>query len=471
VFGQNREIRLNPEVEKFTNSDFSNNSSHRKKKNINPKGILNLSSISYKFPPEGINFPRINDNLDNVDINIQEAINLAKKRAEWENPNAVIKFGSIIPIYDFNESIIAYDIDFTIDGTEFESYENVVKDWNAYLNKIQKPILDSIGEEYNKQSLSDLKSDRYYSVTVSATFNNTPIQVSRFGLSNYYTTAWRVKSGLKKALSFSSIRFIKIYYGGTWQRFYEFHDGHESILIEGQEPFSYYNRKLFQYFIKKKKKKNEKKIIGKIDGDWELKYEDQKNKYRSKNKQIYDKWIENKFPAADEKYIPDYDTDFKPLRWFGGCAPTSAAMLMVYWDEKYNYGRLNYWFQEDNDPVHDTNICRVASCTEYLINSIGTGSDGVSKAYNIYPGIQNYASAQGYCFSGGMDWESSIFGDWHWDESKNEIDAGYPFVWTTTNYPGATNVHSVAVVGYDESTEEFICYDTSHYWGNLLNLT
>ena len=91
---------------------------------LDGKGIVN-DDIIQRVEPKAIYLSSEDNNIQ-VDIDKETAIEIATNRARWEWGNQV-KFGSITPIFNLSGEIVAYDVDFTIDGSVFGSYEQVVQ--------------------------------------------------------------------------------------------------------------------------------------------------------------------------------------------------------------------------------------------------------------------------------------------------------------------------------------------------------
>lgn len=153
--------------------------------------------------------------------------------------------------------------------------------------------------------------------------------------------------------------------------------------------------------------------------------------------------------------------------WTIGCSPTASAMVLAYWKNN-GYSSL-----PQGTPL-----------IQALATAMGTGStwplEGSTWPWNIAPGINtvfsNYYS------------KSPASNDFlpDWTKSKNEIDAGRPFVLNMLlgNTPvGGTQAygqHSVAVAGYVSGIDNYLTihdtWDTTNYhlisygnWGSSMN--
>jgi hypothetical protein len=72
----------------------------------------------------------------------------------------------------------------------------------------------------------------------------------------------------------------------------------------------------------------------------------------------------------------------RPLAWRRGCTPTSAAMLLVYWDER------GYTCIPAENCVYQ-NGGSTCSLIDTLANNMQTNENGGTYLYNIDPGIEN----------------------------------------------------------------------------------
>ncbi|RLC75591.1 MAG: hypothetical protein DRI61_14635, partial [Chloroflexi bacterium] len=152
----------------------------------------------------------------------------------------------------------------------------------------------------------------------------------------------------------------------------------------------------------------------------------------------------NQFKGSDYGY--DYDC-------YSGCAPTSAANVMHFWDDA-GFDGLAY------DNWRDT--------TYYLRQYMETGCDeyggGPTRSSKISPGMENYAKSRGFNFTSeqycwpeepepGVHWEGCI-GEAVWSLYTGQIDLHNPLVIALLN--DYYRNHAVTGVGYDN--------DGGQYW-------
>lgn len=157
------------------------------------------------------------------------------------------------------------------------------------------------------------------------------------------------------------------------------------------------------------------------------------------------------------------------VSWTRGCAPTSASMVLGYWDE-YNgptYGGsgrlidywqdLSYWPPDhvyhygDNPNV----INSVPNVLEQLRVAMNTDSDGSTYSLNIGEGITNVTNSKGYCYSSDYCWGVTT-NDFCWGTITNEINFRRPFIWgsgdpTQPLGGGQFGGHFLAACGYTDN--------------------
>ncbi len=149
----------------------------------------------------------------------------------------------------------------------------------------------------------------------------------------------------------------------------------------------------------------------------------------------------------------------RPLDWHFGCSPTAGAVVVNYWYFRSKYGRLNEYYYTRYDDIQDEDWdCHVSRSQKELSLTMQTDGSGGTYPWNIYSGIRDYIEDRGFGVDGGPNWEGSAVLGWHINRMKDDIDAGYPFVFSyNTEYLPELNGHSVAAYGYFTNyDDEFI---------------
>lgn len=135
------------------------------------------------------------------------------------------------------------------------------------------------------------------------------------------------------------------------------------------------------------------------------------------------------------------------LAWYKGCAPTSAANLIYYWDA---HGYPNLVINETTNQI-----------IEKLAMNMGTDSNGSTNVLFIMSGTIQYIKSKGYTNFDGYDLNPPSYYD-----VRNEINNSRPLLLSVIGHPTYEN-HTMACVGYEyvtelgEITEEYvIVHDT-----------
>jgi len=402
------------------------------------------------------------------EIDSLSAKTLALKKAEYYwggNPNII----SCIPICNALGELIAYDIDMTLDGSLINEYDIIAEEWREFLLKQDsclaiKKISDKIS---TKDEIYQIENN-FVSFTISSNFDAYAIRGSRNGVSNFYASGWVVKSIAASILNDQNPILEEIYFLGVWERAYRFKSGNIDIVIEGQEPWSWYKYNVFNDIMKKNALLR-KNMVYDLIRDSGQNPDDYLRNIRMSNKTDYENlWEENTILA--NHYVLGYSSHLEPFEWHYGCSPTAGAMILNYWENRSWYGKLNYWFFRAWDNVEGGTDCHIARLQTRMSDWMYTNNQGGTDADDIYPGMQGYANASGYNFSGGPNWSGYVL-NWHWTDIVNEIDNNYPFVFSASAYPlpwGGTDGHSVAAVGYDDVAEDLWVYTTWSTNGNLV---
>ena len=171
--------------------------------------------------------------------------------------------------------------------------------------------------------------------------------------------------------------------------------------------------------------------------------------------------------ASGADHLVDHSENIPCVVWCRGCTPTSASMVLGYWDrgdagvEWFGMGKLHDYWREYTKYSDGTGPIRnVPNALDELRIDMGTNVNGVTSTSNISSGIEktcntrnsyNFDSSQTRC-SGGW------FGnDWCWNKIKSEVNNNRPFVWSV-GIDGQVG-HSLAAWGYTDA-KYVITYNT-----------
>jgi hypothetical protein len=400
-----------------------------------------------------------------VGINEELAVKLAIARARWQWGDQVI-LGSVMELYGLDGQLLAYDIDFTLDGEEFGNYVSVATDWQEYCAGRRSDIRRRHeGRTEDGTTPLETGARKYGSVTVTATYDAPPFRGVRAGVSNFYAAGWVAKKIAAIALGSGNPELNRVIINGSWPRLYEFTNGSSTVVVQGHEPWGWYDADDLYTAAAQASAISLEQSTAELSS-MGMNYDEEKEIYRSQNQEAANSWLMDSIPATSPVFIPDYSTDFTPYYWFGGCTPTAASMVFNYYDEHLWCGRLTGHYMNRVDPTDPTStVCHVSDMLPAMRSRMNTDGEGNTQPEDVYPGMLDYANIDcGYSFGAGIDRKTTVL-SWFCDEAQAEIDGGYPFVWSSKFYPNADGTgHSVAVVGYDTAPDpdEFACFNT---WG------
>ena len=400
------------------------------------------------------------------DVDQETAVRIAQARARWEWGDAA-RLGSVIPLYNLDGDVCAYDVDFTIDGSAFGTYSQVASEWRAFCEARFVWQQERLKNKGDAPAVPwNWRSPRYASVTVSATYDAPPIRGSRPGVSGFYASGGHARAVAEQVLGEGPLYLSRVLFDGSWERMFEFTNGSVSIAVQGYEPWGWYATQQLRESIRKLWDDRRATTVQDLtaagqDADSIV------QRLRNTNAERAARWVEGDTlrggpTLRSAVYITGYNTYFTPYYWFGGCSPTSGSMVLNYYDEIAWYGNITKTYSRQNCPVTGNHLCHASDMQVAMCACMQIDANGFVHPYMIYGGMVQCANNRGYCFSGGSDWNGGVL-DWHWTDIVNDIDNDHPFVFSCYFYPGAGGVgHSVAVVGYDPlpSPAEVLCYNT-----------
>lgn len=382
------------------------------------------------------------------EIDAALAARLAVARAAWELGRGDLVAGSVVPLVGPDGEVVAYDVDLRFDGEGFSSPAAVCRAWAA-----REPQPDG--------------QTTFFSVTVAASFDVRPVRASRAAPSNFHAAGPRLASVAADLLGAAEPQLMSIYPQSSWARAYEFAGGGRAIVIEGQEPYRWWEagayREASREHARRKQDEASRALAAKglpagaaLDAALAA--------ARSKHRAEADRLLAGELAAKAVHYVSDYGYAFEPFYWWGGCSPTAGGMVLNYWDRRdegdLGVGLLNRWYARSVSPYTGTDNCRVPEIIPRLRTLMGTDDEGWTSIYDVRPGMASHVVQRGYCDGGGPDWFGEFL-DWHWDDMVNQIDTDRPFTFSCDFYPGTGGAgHRVAVFGYESAAENLLCHNT-----------
>jgi len=181
--------------------------------------------------------------------------------------------------------------------------------------------------------------------------------------------------------------------------------------------------------------------------------------------------------ARAQHYVVGAADYMKSFLWYRGCSPTSASMVLNYWDNRGKsmgqyFGRLVDHWAENPDKVGWLG----GEIPMYVINQLHeameTNDEGETSDSMIHTGIQRVTNNyHGYNFQTEWIVSNPLPGspgyDWCWNTIKSEIDSDRPFVWSVAQHDPTKVGHSLCAFGYTDS-KYVITYNTwdssENYW-------
>jgi hypothetical protein len=181
--------------------------------------------------------------------------------------------------------------------------------------------------------------------------------------------------------------------------------------------------------------------------------------------------------------------------WYRGCGPTSAGMVVGYWD-MHGYPNLIAGDSSTQTASVDSAIASTEHYNDYSLplddNSTGIladrstlggahannsiadwmhtswSSDGMLYGWSDFSrvddAIDSYCNWKGYP---SFTTTNEAWGAFTWNDFKTEIDAGRPMVFLVDSDANGTTDHFVPAIGYDDTLHRYACYntwDTSVHW-------
>ncbi|MCX6035088.1 MAG: C39 family peptidase, partial [Chloroflexi bacterium] len=160
---------------------------------------------------------------------------------------------------------------------------------------------------------------------------------------------------------------------------------------------------------------------------------------------VYDR--DNNWTLVAQRVIRDM-AGVPEYKWRRGCSPTSAAMIMGYWDQSHP----NMWPgtpPSSNDAHNDADP--VNQVIEHLGVLMWTSSEGATRPLRIPGAMTEFAKEKGYSFIAGIkcvsDSQCSGMEGLSFAYLKKEIDAGRPMEIKLDTPAG---FHSVVAYGYQD---------------------
>ncbi|MDD4308816.1 MAG: choice-of-anchor D domain-containing protein [Candidatus Cloacimonetes bacterium] len=178
-------------------------------------------------------------------------------------------------------------------------------------------------------------------------------------------------------------------------------------------------------------------------------------------------WTRDTFEEDWQKYLVNRETmnrstvvipgeDKMPFyEWSYGCSPTSAAMLLAWWDHYKGMGRLiSNHYQRYDSVVPDTDY-HVPTIQHQMAQAMDTGDEGESYRWDFCDAYVEVVSNNGYrCASDGL-WATHHTTTTLFNEIKRQINSNVPCHVSISG-------HSIIGVGYNPSPALVYIHDPNH---------
>ena len=192
--------------------------------------------------------------------------------------------------------------------------------------------------------------------------------------------------------------------------------------------------------------------------------------------------------------------DVPAYNWYRGCGPTAVGMILGYWDSNgYDFlvvgdasdtsGNLanihdmiatQEHYDDYGNPSLNPDLSELGGAHENnsVADFMRTSQSYLSMSYGwslfnyADNGLEEYAQYVGY--SDAEAWNEAWYSDSLWDNIVNDIDAGYPVMLLVDTDGNGNADHFVPVMGYNDTTMEYACYntwDSSVHWYDFALIT
>ncbi len=321
--------------------------------------------------------------------------NIIRQIAQWRiaNKYVVNSFDEPIPLADPNDRVIAYLFTFSFNDDKFPPQEKLFQDiYQAPRNL--------------------WKAGEYGYIIVSSSYASTPIYDIADCLPPFYATSNKALATAKGKLACKAEpKLVNIYFLSPASIWFKFRAEDDSILVNGYLPS---NTAAWEGWTTVKK-------------NWQ---------YSPKTSKGWDNisagFKRYHFKTITEGYVEDVPT----YLWSYGCAPTSSAMVLGYWNE-WGYGAfIDYYFDHYDAVLHST-VSDVPNVQKELAIAMNTDTSNSGGTYpSDMPKAHIYVTdtLNGYSFGSQMSPEGCSANNYNWDWIISEIGLGRPFVWGVLDF-------------------------------------
>ncbi len=371
-------------------------------------------------------------------------------RVLWGN----VSESPLIPLADLEGNIVAYEISFSVKHAEFASYREIMELVCQGRALVEEGRKWGDKSSLNKGSRLAWGIDTYRTMIVAARYDMYPILEYSTGLSRFYTTGDLAKERAARYLGTTDITLNRMYFAGHLDRWFEFTANNgRKILVDIYSLEAYKPEDILI-------RQPEKTKVTEASNFIQLHNRDAWRRIKSGIRIINQQGAERRIEG-----LPYFD-------WSYGCGPTSAAMILAYYDARGYPDLIDYYFDRW-DPVEEEWDYNVPNVQEELSIAFRTNlATGYVWPWDIPPGIMHVTNdINGYHFYSYISPIGERENNFNWNLIRSEIDAGRPFIWGVYDYYLAYarryTHHYVAAIGYTEDNYviNHNTWDTrDHYW-------
>jgi len=295
-----------------------------------------------------------------IDFKIVREIALDEGQYLWGK----VAIGPLIPLCDMDGNIYAYDVPYKIGDDKFPTSQEIIDSIDYYKTLILK------AEKQDNEELIKKRwgNEDYMTVMIGGRYDVFPILEFHEGLPEYYTRLAEAKEKAAKVLESTNPVLERIYYKGYLEKWFMFCSNGKTIYINT------YSLQIFESL----KKSVDRDNVNDFSDMWD---------YRYLQVDTLDTIAETKgTTTVTIEGVPFYRNNIVE----NGCSPTSAAMVLGYWDNNGYPNIIQGSHSWSNPPI---------DLIEDLADGMGTNQYGTGTIpFFIDEGIAQVTSDRGYNF-------------------------------------------------------------------------
>ena len=377
---------------------------------------------------------------------------MLRAQATWP----AVSEGPAVPYQDYEGRTVAWMFHYRVDGRPFPAdYEQVEREGREDVERFEA----TIDAEPEAGLAPPTGRFRYAHVLVSARTDRMPLLAWGEGLSEYYTRLGRAQARAAELLGADRPQLVRIVLTGVVPWF-EFSAGSRSIVVHAHLAGISQDAAEFRTERRYAHDRAEAELTERLakQGRTLAEY---RAEQRLRTEQAWQVATTGLPPTDAQVFVASYN--YAPFYdWSFGCTPTSAAMILGWYDGVRHFGRMVDWHYQRRDALENEQDYNVPNCQLELAVAMGTDTlIGLTPYANIPVGIVDVAYGQNTYQFTVPSYSGDGDDDWRWAEAAAAIVAGEPLVWSY-DPPGQNDAHSVAVFGMDNVAKGYWVHTT---WG------